>query len=49
MSRRRRKETHLFAGVLAPHGWMNRLPSALTVANKGQRKRGGGGGRGEGS
>ena len=22
--------------------WMNRLPSALTIANKGQRKRGGG-------
>lgn len=39
-----RKGTHPYAGVLTTHCWMNRMPSALTVANKGQRQRGGGGG-----
>lgn len=32
--------THPSTGVLTTHRWMNRLPSALTVANKGQRERG---------
>lgn len=40
----KRKRTRPCAGVLTTYRWMNRMPSALTVANKGQRKRGGGGG-----
>lgn len=38
---RKARGTHPHAGVLTTKCWMNCLPSALTIANKGQRKRGG--------